>query len=587
MKEELIKILNSVLSELAEDKNADLSDKKITIQENKDKTHGDYASNLAMSLSKELKDSPKNIANLIISKIPQETWIKKIEVAGPGFINFFLDSTVRSEVLIAIDEQKAKYGNNSIGNNQRVLIEYVSSNPTGPLHVGHGRGAVFGSVLAKLLSATGYSVDEEYYVNDQGRQMNILATSTWLRYLQEQGFEIKFSSKIYQGDYVIDLAKKLSEKNQGAFSVSSGEESELKELLARQETEEDLDKLIEWSRKCLGENFIEVKNFSLISITESIKNDLQKFGVNHTSWFNESSMYKKEGDQEPIIEKAIKLLESSNHVYKKEGALWFKSTEFGDDKDRVVQRANGENTYFASDISYHLNKYERGYERIINVWGSDHHGYIPRVSAAMQALGQPKENLEVVFIQFANLLRDGKKVSMSTRGGEFITLRELINEVSAEAARFFYINRKADQHLDFDLELAKSQTKDNPLYYIQYAHARICSVFETLEKGNKKFTPSIAKKNLNLLSLDREAEIEKMLILFPEIINRAAKSSEPHLICYYLKDLASLFHSYYNNEKFLVEEVDLMNARLFLLKGVKQVLANGLSILGIEAPNSM
>jgi arginyl-tRNA synthetase len=586
MKEELIKILNSVLLELADDKGIDLSGKKITLQENKDKSHGDYASNLAMSLSKELEDSPKNIANLIISKFPEEPWIKNIDVAGPGFINFFLDSKIRSEVLITIDEQGHRYGTNNEGNNKKVLIEYVSSNPTGPLHVGHGRGAVFGSVLAKLLSSNGYAVDEEYYVNDAGRQIKILATSLWIRYAQLFNKEINMTKNGYQGEYLIPIAKRLKEAHSDKFYSPKEVISQLIDL----EGKEDgayADQIAAAVIGFLGEDFFFFEEFARKEILEMIVDDLQDFGVIHNNWFSENSLYVEDESGLSKVDKAIQELGCLGFIYEKEGATWFKSSEFGDDKDRVLKRSNGEATYFTSDIAYHMDKYDRGYDRIINIWGSDHHGYTPRVNAAMKASGRDTKKLEVVYIQFANLLRDGEKVSMSTRGGEFITLKELMDEVTPEAARFFYINRKADQHLDFDLELAKSQTKDNPLYYIQYAHARICSVFETLERNKKEFNLTTAKENLNLLSTDKEAEIKKMLILFPEIIQRAAKSSEPHLICYYLKDLAGLFHSYYNSEKFLVEDTSLMNARLFLLKGVKQVTANGLNILGIKAPTLM
>ena len=477
------------------------------------------------------------------------------------------------------------FGRNNSGNGDRVLIEYVSSNPTGPLDVGHGRGAAFGSVLSMLLRCAGYKVDEEYYVNDHGRQMNILTISIWLRYLHQNGQELKFSKKGYQGVYVEKLAKLLAEEEGTKYNLKENE-SDLLELLEAQETEEDLDRLIEWGKLFLKENFEEIKEFSLREIMVSIKKDLKLFGVNHNLWFNESSMYSNEIDISDI-DKSIKLLSESGFLYEKEEALWFKSTEFGDDKDRVVKRANNDNTYFASDISYHLDKYDRGYDRIINVWGADHHGYIPRVSAAMEALGKSRDKLEVVFIQFANLLRNGEKVSMSTRGGEFISLIELIEEVSSEAARFFYINRKADQHLDFDLDLAKSQTKENPLYYIQYAHARICGVFETLKKEGMKLNQELGLDNLNLLNLDKEIEIQKMLLQYPEVISRGAENSEPHLLCYYLKDLSGLFHSYYNSERFLVKDEKLMNSRLFLLKGTKQVISNGLEILGIGAPESM
>ena len=585
MKNDLIRILKTVLKEIGKENGIDFSNKKVSIQENKEKAHGDYASNLAMVIAKDLSKSPREVAEKITSLLPPAKWIERVNIAGPGFINFYLKKDTHNEILLRIDEGGKSFGTNNSGNGERVLIEYVSSNPTGPLHVGHGRGAAFGSVLSQLLRIVGYKVDEEYYVNDQGRQMNILTISTWLRYLQQNGQELEFSKKGYQGEYVEQLAKELLKEERTKYNLKENE-SDLLELLETQETEEDLDKLIEWGKSFLQENFEEIREFSLRAIMSSIKEDLKLFGVNHNLWFNESSMYFNKVGL-PDIDKSIKLLDESGFLYEKEEALWFKSTEFGDDKDRVVKRANGDNTYFASDISYHLDKYDRGYNRIINVWGADHHGYLPRVSAAMEALGKNQDRLEVVFIQFANLLRNGKKVSMSTRGGEFIPLMELIEEVSSEAARFFYINRKADQHLDFDLDLAKSQTKDNPLYYIQYAHARICGVFETLKKEGRKLNQDLGLDNLDLLNLDKEIEIQKMLLQYPEVISRAAEHSEPHLICYYLKDLSGLFHSYYNSERFLVDNDKLMNSRLFLLKGTKQVISNGLEILGIDAPQSM
>ena len=585
MKNDLIRILKAALKEIGKENGIDFSNKKVSIQENKEKAHGDYASNLAMVIAKDLSQSPREVAEKITSLLPSEEWIEKVNIAGPGFINFYLKKDTHNEVLMRIEESGKSFGTNNSGNGERVLIEYVSSNPTGPLHVGHGRGAAFGSVLSELLRIVGYKVDEEYYVNDHGRQMNILTISTWLRYLQQNGQELEFSKKGYQGEYVEQLAKELLKEESTKYNLKENE-SDLLELLQSQETEEDLDNLIKWGKSFLQENFEEIREFSLRAIMISIKEDLKLFGVNHNLWFNESSMYFNKVGL-PDIDKSIKLLDDSGFLYEKEEALWFKSTEFGDDKDRVVKRANGDNTYFASDISYHLDKYDRGYKRIINVWGADHHGYLPRVSAAMEALGKNQDMLEVVFIQFANLLRNGEKVSMSTRGGEFIPLMELIEEVSSEAARFFYINRKADQHLDFDLDLAKSQTKDNPLYYIQYAHARICGVFETLKKEGRKLNQDLGLDNLDLLNLDKEIEIQKMLLQYPEVISRAAEHSEPHLICYYLKDLSGLFHSYYNSERFLVDNDKLMNSRLFLLKGTKQVISNGLEILGIAAPESM
>ncbi|MDG2456488.1 MAG: arginine--tRNA ligase [SAR86 cluster bacterium] len=585
MKNDLIRILKTVLKQIGEENGIDFSNKNVSIQENKEKSHGDYASNLAMAVAIHLSQTPREVAEKICSLLPSEEWIEKVNIAGPGFINFYLKKDTHNEILLLIEESGRDFGRNNSGNGERVLIEYVSSNPTGPLHVGHGRGAAFGSVLSELLRCAGYKVDEEYYVNDHGRQMNILTISIWLRYLHQNGQELKFSKKGYQGVYVEQLAKQLAEEKGTKYNLKENE-SDLLELLEAQETEEDLDRLIGWGKSFLKENFEEIREFSLREIMSSIKEDLKLFGVNHNLWFNESSMYSNKIDL-PDIDKSIKLLSESGFLYEKEEALWFKSTEFGDDKDRVVKRANSDNTYFASDISYHLDKYDRGYDRIINVWGADHHGYLPRVSAAMEALGKSRDKLEVVFIQFANLIRNGEKVSMSTRGGEFISLVELIEEVSSEAARFFYINRKADQHLDFDLDLAKSQTKENPLYYIQYAHARICGVFETLKKEGMKLNQELGLDNLNLLNLDKEIEIQKMLLQYPEVISRAAENSEPHLLCYYLKDLSGLFHSYYNSERFLVDDEKLMNSRLFLLKGTKQVISNGLEILGIGAPESM
>ncbi len=343
------------------------------------------------------------------------------------------------------------------------------------------------------------------------------------------------------------------------------------------------DQIIDGLKTELGNKFFFLRDFALQEIISQIKEDLSDFRVNHNKWFSESSLYQNNNETQSKVEETIKNLHSNSFVYEKDDAVWFKSSDFGDDKDRVLKRGNGEYTYFASDVAYHLDKYERGYDRVINIWGSDHHGYIPRVKAAMEASQKDKNKLEVVFIQFANLIRDGKKVTMSTRSGEFITLRELIEEVSTEAARFFYINRKADQHLDFDLDLAKEQSKDNPLYYIQYAHARICSVLRKAEADLKKLN----KSDLELLDSDREVEIQKMLRQYPDLIKRAALSSEPHLICYYLRDLASSFHSYYNSEKFLIDDKNLMKSRLFLLCGVKQVVHNGLSILGINAPEEM
>ena len=576
IQENLVKILDDLYG-----KELIIDELPVTLQENSDKNHGDLASNIALILAKPLKTNPQIIANAIKDAFINDEDLIKVEVAGPGFINFFLSTKTHNEVLKQIFNEKGSYGK-SEPNNQTVLIEYVSSNPTGPLHVGHGRGAVFGSVLAALLREAGFKVDEEYYINDFGRQMNILAASLWLRYAQLFNSEINMIKNGYQGEYLISIADSLKQIQSDKFYSSQEEVS----ILINPEKEEDeafTDKIVEAVNSMLGEDFFLLRNFALEEILKIIKKDLLDFGVNHNYWFSESSLYDPDGSAKSKVDKAIEELSSLGFVYEKEDAVWFRSSDFGDDKDRVLKRSNGEHTYFASDVAYHGDKYERGYDRVINIWGSDHHGYTPRVNAAMEASNRDIKKLEVVYIQFANLIRAGKKVTMSTRSGEFITLKELMDEVTTEAARFFYINRKADQHLDFDLDLAKEQSKDNPLYYIQYAHARICSVLKKSNTVNKDLVDS----DLSLLDLEKEVEIQKILKQYPSVIERAAKSSEPHLICYYLKDLAGLFHSYYNSEKFIVEDKKLMNSRLFLLNGIKQVLLNGLLVLGINAPEEM
>jgi len=581
MKEKIKESLRSIIIDLYGSSESIHDEFEISIQDNKEKQYGDLASNIALVLAKPLKRNPKEIAEEIKGKFITDKEIVKVDVAGPGFINFFLSKESHGAILRDISIQKDKFGKFE-SNNKKVLIEYVSSNPTGPLHVGHGRGAVFGSVLSRLLKEAGFQVDEEYYVNDFGRQMNILSVSLWIRYAQIFDKNIKMLNNGYQGDYLIAIAQNLKKlRSDELFD----DDDEIKSLLEyeNEEAEKHTDKVIDSIKSKLSDEFSYVRDFALREILELIKEDLSEFGVDHNKWFSESTLYKSEPHDLSKVNQSIDELSSKGFVYEKEGAIWFKSSELGDDKDRVLKRGNGEFTYFASDVAYHLDKYDRGYDRIINIWGSDHHGYLPRVKAAMEASEKNVEKLEVVFIQFANLIRAGKKVTMSTRSGEFITLKELIEEVTSEAARFFYINRKADQHLDFDLDLAKEQSKDNPLYYIQYAHARICSVLRKSKAQEEELTTS----ELGLLDSNKEIEIQKILKQYPPLIERAALASEPHLICYYLKDLASIFHSYYNTEKFIVEDQKLMNSRLFLLSGVKQVIYNGLTILGINAPHEM
>lgn len=580
MKDNIKKTLSQILEDLYSQIEPEVKNLKISIQDNKEKEHGDLATNIAMVLAKPLKKNPKEIAEEIKQNFVLDEKIIKIEVAGPGFLNFFLSKDSHGEILEQIQKENKDFGKSG-SKQSKVLIEYVSSNPTGPLHVGHGRGAVFGSVLSSLLEEAGFAVDQEYYVNDFGRQMNILATSAWIRYCQLFSSEIKMMQQGYQGDYLIPIAKKLKdEKSDSLFKI---EESLIQKLNCEDQDDEFTDQLVESLRVILKEEFQYIREFALSEILHLIKADLEQCGVHHNAWFSESSLYGNDGSTDSKVDVSIEELKSRGFIYEEGGAIWFKSSSLGDDKDRVLRRSNGEYTYFASDVAYHLDKYDRGYDRVINVWGSDHHGYLPRVRAAMDACDRDINKLEVIFIQFANLVKGGKKVSMSTRSGDFITLNELMNEVTTEAARFFYINRKADQHLEFDLDLAKEQSKDNPLYYIQYAHARICSVLRKAENEFEDFD----SVELALLGSEKEIEILKLLRQYPQLIERSAKAGEPHLLCYFLRDLSGVFHSYYNSEKFLIEDKELMTSRLFLLKGVKQVIANGLRVLGIKAPEEM
>ena len=580
MKDNIKKTLSEILEDLYSQVEPEIKNLKISIQDNKEKEHGDLATNIAMVLAKPLKKNPKEIAEEIKQNFVLDEKIIKIEVAGPGFLNFFLSKDSHGEILEQIQKENKDFGKSS-SKQSKVLIEYVSSNPTGPLHVGHGRGAVFGSVLSSLLEEAGFEVDQEYYVNDFGRQMNILATRGWMRYCQLFSSEIKMMQQGYLGDYLLPVAKKLKdEKSDSLFKI---EESLIQKLNSEDQDDEFTDQLVESLRVILKEEFQYIREFALSEILHLIKADLEQCGVHHNAWFSESSLYGNDGSTDSKVDVSIEELKSRGFIYEEGGAIWFKSSSLGDDKDRVLKRGNGEYTYFASDVAYHLDKYDRGYDRVINVWGSDHHGYLPRVRAAMDACDRDINKLEVIFIQFANLVKAGKKVSMSTRSGDFITLNELMNEVTTEAARFFYINRKADQHLEFDLDLAKEQSKDNPLYYIQYAHARICSVLRKAENEFEDFD----SVELALLGSEKEIEILKLLRQYPQLIERSAKAGEPHLLCYFLRDLSGVFHSYYNSEKFLIEDKELMTSRLFLLKGVKQVIANGLRVLGIKAPEEM
>ncbi len=566
MKEKLQALLKLSLESLVKNDILTSAPAKIRIDHSKDKSQGDFASNVAMVLAKQAGCNPRELALKIINAIPEDNLIEKLEVAGPGFINFFLSNVANNQVVEQILEQGQRYGESSHGQGQRVLLEFVSANPTGPLHVGHGRGAAYGATVSNLLRAVGFEVENEYYVNDAGRQMDILATSVYLRYVGAD----QFPDNGYQGDYIFDIAKKITGVEK--LDIYDGVYADEKD---GGDKEKHIDDLIANCKEALADDYQKIFNIAIESILSIIKTDLTEFGVDYDRWFSEQSLL-----DSGLSESTVKKLQDSGHIYKNKGALWFKTSEFGDEKDRVVVRDNGLHTYFASDIAYHLEKYQRGYDKIINIWGADHHGYIARVKASISALGYNPDQLEILLVQFANLYRDGKKVAMSTRSGSFVTLKELREEVGNDAARFFYVLRKSEQHMDFDLDLAKSKTNENPVYYIQYAHARICSV---LKQGSS----SKATINLALLDKDEEQALIKQLNRYKDVVQSAAINYEPHVLAYYLRELSGDFHSYYNAHEFLVEDETLRTTRLYLIKAVKQILANGLKLLGVSAPETM
>ncbi len=546
----------------------------------KDPLRGDYASNCALVLAKQLKKPPAELAAALIKAMPGSTLLKKVEVAGPGFINFFLSTDSYYSIIRDVSFQKSQFGQCFVGDGKSIHMEYVSANPTGPLHVGHGRSAAFGASLANLLASCCYKVHREYYVNDAGRQMHILALSVWLRYLQLHNESITLPEKAYQGDYVMDIAKTLAEQQGSRFHHT---QESLQAYQGAAEPEQQLDDLIEAAVLILGqESFDLIRQCATKAILEDIRQDLQEFGVEYDDWFHESRLF-----SEGLIQASLELLDEQGYVYEKEGAKWFKATEFGDEKDRVLVRSNGVTTYFASDVAYHLYKYRGGYDEIIDVFGADHHGYIPRIQGFLQALGQDPKKVRVLMVQFAILYRGQERVSMSTRSGEFVTLRQLRDEVGNDAARFFYVMRKPEQHLDFDLELAKAHSNDNPVYYIQYAHARICSVWRRLEASEYTWENHSGLNYLSLLMSSREKALVSMLIRYPEMLENCAIKREPHILAHFLLDFATAFHSYYNAEQFLVEQNLLRDARLCLIAAVQQVLVNGLTILGISAPEKM
>lgn len=572
-KTQLADLLRAALLSVAPEQ----ADTPINLERPKQAGHGDFASNLALQLAKPLKRNPRDLANLLLAELPASSLVAKAEVAGAGFINFTLASDAKTAVVQRVLEQGEAFGRGQ-KSGVKVQVEFVSANPTGPLHVGHGRGAAYGASLSDVLDFAGFDVTREYYINDAGRQMDILALSTWLRYLDLFGIAIAFPPNAYQGDYVKDMAAQIKEAHADRFAKVSAAEVLQDAPSVEADKEGHLDALIANAKNLLGSDYAWVHGFALTEQLGDGREDLEEFGVTFDKWFSERSLF-----DTGLVEKAVTELEARGHLYVQDGAKWFRSTAFGDEKDRVVQRENGLFTYFASDIAYHANKYERGFDRIIDIWGADHHGYIPRVKGALQALGLPPEKLDVALVQFAVLYRDGQKAAMSTRSGEFVTLRELRREVGNDACRFFYVLRKADQHLDFDLDLAKSQSNENPVYYIQYAHARLCSV---LGQWNGVLA-DLSGADLARLDNERELALCARLTAFPEVVQGAAADYAPHQIAFYLKDLAGEFHSYYNAERMLVDDEGLKLARLALAAAVRQVIRSGLALLGVSAPDSM
>ena len=525
----------------------------IELETTKDISHGDYASNVAMALASSARKNPLKIAGAICENITDtENILDKIEIAGPGFINFFLNEGVWVSLLAEVDQLKDHYGESDLGKGKSVQVEFVSANPTGPLHIGHARGAVIGDVIANILKSTGSSVFREYYINDAGTQMSILGKSVLLRYLELLGEDIDFPQECYQGEYIKDQARGIFEKY--------GDE-----YLAKDR--EDVIRIF--------------TDYAASSIMNGIKEDLNTVGVVFDSYFSEKELYKDDG-----VTKLLAELQKKGFIYEEGATRWFKTTDFGDEKDRVVVRGNGEPTYFAADIAYHRNKYLRGFNTVIDVWGADHHGYVPRMYAGIQALGKEKEALKIVLVQLVNLLRSGKPVAMSTRAGEFVTLREVVDEVGRDAARYNFLMRRSDSHLDFDLELAKKKSYENPVYYVQYAHARISSIMRVAREHNYKI-PSFGEIDLSLLTLPEEITLIKEISRFPEVVEESARTLEPHRLTFYLNDLASFFHSYYNKNRVVSDDVRLSMARLFLVKSVRIVLRNALGLLGVSAPEKM
>jgi len=579
MKESLVQLLQQAVRRLCDagDLPAEAAQAEVKVERARKREHGDFASSVALALAGPARTSPMAVAQKIADRIADSPLVDKVQAAAPGFVNIFLSRDALAQCIQSIRRAGPDYGRSDFGGGERIMVEFVSANPTGPLHVGHGRGAAYGDALARVLAAAGFAVLREYYFNDSGRQMDILALSVWLRALENRGEQIVFPENAYQGDYIKTIAKNFCAGG-GEGEVCGG--ALFDNLPA--DDEKKLDALIARGKKILdADGWAKILDFAAGEIMQNIRDDLAMFRVSFDNYFSEASLAAS-----GALEKTVAQLKNAGHLYEKDGALWFCASKFGDTEDRVARRANGAYTYFAPDIAYHLDKVRRGCKNMINILGADHHGYIERVRAALSAAGCGEHRLDALFLQQVNLINGGKKLQMSTRRGEFVPLRALCEEVGVDAARFFYLLRKPAQKMNFDLALARAQSSDNPVYYVQYAHARICSVLAkaAAESGGAGV---FAGADYALLQLDAESDLLGALLRYPETVTTAARQRELHQIAYYLREVANHFHVYYGRCRFIEERPPLRAARLALIDATRIVISNGLGLLGVSAPEKM